>query len=262
MACETQCCVLTRGELFVGNSDECELSDIVCMDGGKPLRKIGNVLSCAINNLVEVIGAENEYLKPDDNCPRIAILSSNITLTIGCASKDNLIWALSGEKKAVESGSKRDLFCFDEIKSCLLFPFSKKSAALDTVVVSLLDSEGETVETLVSGVDYKLSKSGVETLRDISVAGAVELLVEYDFDTTGFFEIEFAKAIQKHKALYFKGTNYSEGEGMFDATFYRVLFPPMSSFDLISQGDFFTITLEGIVEKKHGQFYKIIKQEN
>lgn len=264
MSCETQCCVLSRGELYLADSESCELGDLFCDTVGSGMRKLGNVLSCRIENLVEIVGLENEFLKTDDVCNRISIISSRMFLSLGCASKENLLLSLGDEKVDSESNPKTDKFCVTEFKKCTFFPFSSKGVLLgeENIEVDILDVNGESLETLVYGEDYEASKSGIQLLKDLEIDGGVELSVRYDYNNAEFTEMSFAKVLQGHKSLYFKGVNYSNGEGLFDAEFKRVLFKPINGFDLINQGDFFTLELEGIVEKKDNEFYKIIKQES
>lgn len=264
MSCETQCCVLSRGELYIADAESCDMGDLFCDTVGSGMRKLGNVLSCRIENIVEIIGTENEFIKTDDICNRISVMSSSIFLSLGCASKENFLLALGDEAVQSESNPKTDKFCVSEFKKCTFFPFSKKGALLtsEDIEVDVLDVDGQVLETLVYDEDFKASKSGIELLKDLEITGGFELKVRYDYNSAEFTEINFAKVLQGHKSLYFKGVNYSNGEGLFDAEFKRVLFKPSAGFDLISQGDFFTLELDGIVEKKDNEFYKIIKQES
>ena len=68
-----------------------------------------------------------------------------------------------------------------------------------------------------------------------------------------------------YKTLFFKGTNYasSEGDKILDVIIYKVLLNPISQFDIITKDDFFTINLNGVVEKdgSSSKHFSMIKEE-
>lgn len=238
-----------------------EVSGISCVTACSPFKKVGNVLSCNVEIVSELLGRGNQYLNPD-SCPRSSITGVNLTITMGCASVRNLIQGLFGSAVDVESGSKVDEFCIEELEQSDFFPFSKKQATLNTVVVRLLDEDNDEVMVLVEGVDYKLSKSGVQILKDIDILNASEIEIAYDYNTINFTKIKFGTLKQGYKSLYFKGTNYADGgAGLFDAEFTKVYFKPMDLFNLITADEFLTITLQGVVDKVNGEFFSITKQE-
>lgn len=265
MSCKTHCCVLSRGEVFISESESsCELSDLFCEFSGSPLVSLGNVLSCNLQINSEILGRSNKYIKPDSSCPRSTILGVSMTLTIGCASARNLLLALSGQETEKSSGSKSDKYCSGDLKECSFFPFNKKGVSKDSVVVQALDVYENIVETLVVDDDFSFSKSGITLLNDLDLSSVTSLKITYSYDDEDFHESLLSKPLQGYKRLYFKGVNYSDSnddEALFDANFEKVLFNPINTFDLINQSDFFTITLEGIVEKYKGDFFKITKQE-
>lgn len=265
MACETHCCVLTRGEFFISDWKA------HCPPGGvdpfcaipNGYKKLGNVSSCSIDNNVQVLGTENEFNPLSDASARVMIDGVDITIVLNCASKENLYRALYGIKVAADDSTHTVAYCFDTLESCDLFPFQKHEADIETVVVTLKDIGGLVVKTLTEDTDYSVSVSGIEIINDsIALAGGVTLNITYDYDNADSYEIDFVSQYQGYKSLYFKGTNFDGGdEAMFDAIFYKVLFGPIGDFDLITGDDFFTITLKGTVEKDLGSWYKITKKE-
>lgn len=267
MPYQTNCCLLTRGDLFISEREDCEIPELSCETKGKSFKKIGNVLSCSITNVSEIFGTENKFVKTNDSCARKSLVAVSISMTIGCASKKNLIMALSEEiLEEEESGSFEEKFCATELKKCDFFPLSKKAPVHDSVLIYLLDIDNNIISSLEKDLDFSVSNSGVEILRDIVLGEddeeMVSILVDYDYNSSGFHKIDLSDKLSGYKRLYFKGTNYSEGgDGLFDARFHKVLLSPINNFDLISADDFFTITLTGVVEKVNGSFYEITKQE-
>lgn len=266
MACETHCCVFTRGEFFISDwQSSCVggLSEIICESVPKPYRKVGNVSSCSVNITAEILGKENKFNPLDETCARTMINGVQMTISFSCASIKNLYQAMYAEKLEDDSGRHVKDFCFETLEECMLFTFDFQKASEDDLVVTLHDAEGNLESTLVVDVDYKYTQSGIEILRDDIVIGdAVTLRIAYDYDTAGFYSVDFKTKYQGYKSIYFRGTNYGGDEAaVFDAVFHKVIFPPISDFDLITQDDFLTLTLSGSVEEDNGSWYKLIKQE-
>lgn len=263
MATETHCCVFTRGEFFIRDAAlNCGDggSDLVCAQG--PFVKLGGLSSGMIEIQGNVLGRENEF---NPACPESRLNVSNVTLslTLQCASKRNLIQALIAGADANDAGTFIQDFCFNTLNDEMFFPFEHKGLVADTVTVYLKDSLGEVISTLVEGTDYLVSSSGIQIMNNsIDITDAVTLRITYEYDNVNSIGMEFFNGAPKYKEVYFKGTNYGDGtETLFDAVIYRVLFAPLSQFDLISQGDFFTIQLVGSVEKTDGKWFKITKEE-
>ena len=257
-----ECCLLLRGEMLMSDFDgSCDSLDFSCASNQRPYKKLGNMISCNILINSQILGTENKHIQSDSTCPRSIISGVNITLTLACASKDNLLKALYSLKQVETSGDTTDHFCIEELETGYFFPFKKKQATPETVVVKLTKVGGE-VATLVLDTDYRLSKSGVEIIADIDIEDATEIEISYSFQTAGFNVIDLGSKKIGYKSLYFKGTNYAEDPTkLFVADIPKVLLRPMSGFDLISSGEFFTIVLEGVVEKVNGSWFKITKQE-
>jgi len=267
MAEKTECCVLTRGEFFISDncSDEggCDggLSEIIC-NTEKGFKKVGNVSSCVVEITSQIIGKENEYNKTTSLCARTQVTGINISITFNCASRANLFRAMYAEIPAVGSGPATQDFCISELNEDDFFVFSKKLATKASVVVGLYDPMGNLVKTLVEDLDYRYEPYGITIAQEIDIEDASILKLSYNFNTAGYYEIDFLSKYQGYKTLYFKGTNYDSDEGtMFDAVFHKVLFAPISTFDLITRDEFLTLTLSGSVEKQNGSWFTLTKQE-
>lgn len=259
---ERECCVFLRGEMFMSDFDgSCDSSDFVCGSNQRPYKKLGNTISCNLQIESQILGTENKHLKSDSTCPRSIISGIAITLVLACISKENLLKALYSIKAPIDSGNTTDSFCIESLDEGDFYPFRKKKALEETVEVKLTKVGGE-VAVLVLGTDYRISKSGVELLQDVDILDATEIEISYAFQTEGFNVFDFASKKIGYKSLYFKGTNYGEDElTLFDADIPKVLFRPLSGLDLINSGEFFTITLEGVVEKSGSTWFKLTKQE-
>lgn len=262
MATETHCCVFTRGEFYMRDAAPCgSVSELFCSAQG-PYKKIGNVSSAIVQIQGTVIGKENEF-HPADPESRIEILGVNMSITMNCASKKNLMQALFAQDQESDSGTRVTDFCFtDSIDSNDFFPFEFKGVDPESVTVYLRTTLG-VVKTLVLGDDYLINSSGVQIVNDsIDPEGATIVRLAYSYDTADFSGIEFQTLFPKYKEIYFKGTNYGDGEAsLFDAKFYRVLFAPINQFDLITRDEFLTISLVGSVEILDGKWFNITKQE-
>lgn len=258
MSTETHCCVFTRGEFYMRDAAPCGVPSLFC-DGVGPFKKIGNVASSIVEIQGSVIGKENEF-NPASPDSRVEILGVNMSITMNCASSENLIKALYGDDSGAEDGSHVLDFCFSTLSSDDFFPFEFKG--VDSVTV-YLRTPTIAIKTLTRGVDYEVNSSGVHIINDsISYDGANILRLAYSYNTNGFSSIQFQSKFPKYKEIYFKGTNYGDGSSdLFDAVFYRVLFAPINQFDLITRDEFLTINLVGSVEKHENKWFKITKQE-
>lgn len=240
------------------------MSEILCDSRPSAFKKLGNVSTCLVEIDSEIIGKENKYNPLNDTCARTLTRAVRMQITLTCASKENLIRALFSEQAEADAGSRVDDFCIDSLSACDFFPFSKKLADPESVTVYLRNAMGVQVGVLVADTDYRYSKSGIEILRDdIDIDDAITLRLAYDYDNAGYYDIEFLKKLHGYRTIFFKGTNYDSAEGsLFDALFNKVLFAPVSQFDLISGDGFLTLNLSGVVEKDGDSWFKITKQED
>lgn len=266
MSCETHCCSFLRGEVFIADEDgvcDSGLPEITCEGFPSPYRKLGNVLSLNINMATTTIGRENKYNHAGSLCPRTSIQGVTLDMTIGCTSYNNMVQALFSTKDEAEDSTKIDQFCISSLSECDFFPFSKMQADVESLSVFLKDEEGDVVKTLDIDVDYVFSRSGIKIINpSIDLEGGVTLNLSYDYDSQGFLELDFGSEKKGYKSLFFKGTNYAEnGDALFDVRIHRVLFKPMGVLPLISSGEILNITLQGVLEKVDGSYFKVIKQE-
>lgn len=268
MGCLTDCCVLSRGEFFISDwSSDCigGLAEIICVTPPSAFRKVGNVSTATVNIRSNVMGTQNKFIRTADDCARIAIEGISLDITFTCASAKNLYLALFGDTKVPDTGSDTKDFCISELTDCNFFPFEKVGATVTGLQVLLINSTGDLVETLVLDTDFSFSQSGVQILQDIDIVDAKTLRLNYTYDNDGFNEINFLGKQIGFKSLYFKGANFnSDNHTQFDFEFYKVLFTPISQFDLISRDSFFTLSLSGRVEKDYSKdaWMRLIKQES
>lgn len=268
MACITDCCVLSRGEFFIADwASDCVggLAEILCESTTSGFRKVGNVSTAAVSISSQSMGTQNKFIKQAEDCARVAIEGVSIDITLECASAKNLYLALFGEKKEDDSGTHTKDFCVDEdLSGCNFFPFDKVGAVDTDLQVLLISANGDLVATLEIDVDFTFSQSGIQILEDYPILNGTSLRLIYTYDTTGFNEIDFLSRSIGPKALYFKGSNFNnDARNQFDFEFYKVVFTPISQFDLISRDSFFSISLSGRVEKDYSRdsWFRLIKQE-
>lgn len=268
MACLTHCCVLTRGEFFITDwKSDCVggIPGLNCDGMTGPFTKVGNVSSALVNIESSVLGKENKYNPMKDVCSRVMIEGISLDITFSCASSSNLYRALYAANELDFPNIATKDFCIDDLKECYFFPFPKKGLVDGSLTVAVRDNDGDTVKTLIEGVDYSISKSGIELLRDIDKETGSILRLSYNYDPSGYHEFDFRTQFMGYKSIYFKGVNFNDdSEDLFDCVFHKVLFTPMNQFDLISRDEFFTITLSGSVEldKAQNSWFKITKQES
>lgn len=266
MSCETKCCTFLRGELFIGDSSSvCDATSGLVCGKDQPLKKIGNVEGATISISSQILGTENKFhYQTNKPCARVSIQSVDISIAISCTKKDNMNLGFLSKDYVGDFlvGYTQDFTICDEssLDECNLFVFKKNGVDLSSVVAAVYDSESELLYTLVLGTDYSVTSHGIELLRDVVIAEAQYLRITYNYDDRPEFrsvqEFDFLSEFKGHKFLYFKGTNYGdaeEEEDPFGVEIYRVLFNPVSQFDLISQGNYFLINLVGRIERDHSK---------
>lgn len=260
------CCVLTRGEFFISDiTNECGgLSELNCSNISLPFNKVGNVSSAQVGIESTVIGKENKYNPMKDICSRVNVSGVELTITFECASALNLYRALAANQDEDSDGTGIRDFCIANLGTGDFFPFNHPGVDQDLLHVYLRDSSGGLVKELILDDDFKFTRSGIEILKDVDIGSALTLRLYYGFNTEGYNIFKFLTKLGGYKKVFFKGTNYAgEGDTQFDCEFHRVLFAPISKFDLITKDEFLTITLNGAVEldKSKGEWFKITKQE-
>lgn len=261
MSLMTDCCVFTRGQFFLSDW-KCDGCDPLCSDQDFIYQNLGNVVSCTIDILSEIVGRENKFNPLEDTTPRTNVLGVDLSLSISCASVRNLRRALYSDDVPNDDGTFAQETFIRSLSQGDFIPFKKKGVALNTLVVKLKDAYGE-LQTLVVDTDFTADESGITIKRDdIAIASANAVRLNYDYNDDKYFVIDFMKKIIGYKSLYFKGLNYGEGsEDLFDAHFPKVIFAPLQNFDLLTTDDFFTINLTGKVEReKNNDWFKLIKK--
>ena len=275
MSCETNCCTFLRGELFIGNSlSSCAANNGLVCGVDAPLKKMGNIESATITVSSQILGTENEFhYKNNKSCTRVDVQSVDIAMTIKCTKKNNMNLAMFSKDHVGDFaiGFRQDFTVCDVtvLRECNFFLFKKGGVILSSVVVGVYDEDNNLLQPLTLDVDYSITPHGIELIQDINVLNVQSLCITYNYDNRseqGLEEFDFLTEFQGHKFIYFRGTNFAEGEEVepFGVEIYRVLFNPISQIDLISQGDYFVINLIGRIELDFdkindglGGYYKI-----
>lgn len=277
MNCEVKCCTFLRGEFYIGDSlSNCDQTSGLVCGIEKPLKKVGNVEGATITISSQILGTENKFhYKNNNNCARVSIQSVDISLAIKCTSIENMNLALLSKNHVGDFmvGYVQDFIVCDitTLRACNFFLFKKSGVILGSITVRLYDEFDVLIQPLTEDVDYVVNPHGVEMIKDIMAAGVQKIRITYNYDDRAeaekISEFNFLSEFQGHKFLYFKGTNYADGqedEDPFGVEIYRVLFNPVSQIDLISQGNYFLINLVGKIEQDHdktedglGGYFKI-----
>lgn len=248
-----ECCLLLRGDFFIRDSlHECPPNLEKC-DNLKSagFSKIGNTSTCEVNIESRIVGKENPYhrVSPEN---RLAIDLVLISLTIECVSKNNLLLGFMGKQSINEKESLREIACFQRDKSHYLL----QSLPHDLMVAGV-DSFGNIVQILHADDDFILEENNLEILNIQDIDERVSRLVfNYDVVSSEVFTMAALKGMTRYKDVIFKGRNVSNDEAV-EARFFRVLFNPLSQFDLISKDQFFNLPLNGIVEESNNGYFTL-----
>lgn len=270
---ENSCCTFLRGELYISDSSSvCDSTNGLVCGFEQPLKKMGNIEGATISISSQILGTENKFHYMNNNpCSRVAIQSVDISLTISCTKKDNMKLGLLAKEfvsDSLEGYVQEVLICNGNTMGAdNFFMFKKSGVDLESVVASVFDADSELLYNLIEGEDYAVSPHGITLLDDVIVPDAQYFRITYDYNEAGTEEFDFLSEFNGHKFLYFKGTNYADDDNLespFGVEIYRVLFNPISQFDLISQGNYFVINLVGRVERDYtkteeglGGYFKI-----
>ncbi len=219
-----------------------------------PLRKMGNIQTATITIQSEVVGSENRYnasgVKP---CSRVSVSQVVLSLSLLCSKTDNMNLSLQSETFEPDPtvGYIQEFTLCDSsaLAKGNFFVFEKSGVVQGSLVATILDPGPATIATLTEGTDFIFTPHGIELLQDLVIAGAAYLRLTYTYDDTGLDEFNFLSEFQGPRYLYFKGTNYGDGdEAPLGVEIYKVLFSPLSQLDLISQGNYFLLNLTGQIE--------------
>lgn len=277
MSCETKCCTFLRGELYIGDSlSNCSATSSLICATEKPLKKMGNIEGATISISSQILGTENQFHYQNNKpCTRVSVQSVDLSLTLLCTKKDNMNLGFLSKDHVGDFmvGFTQEFTVCDPtiMRECNFFMFTKSGVVLSSVSVNVYDEDSELIEPLTLGLDYSITTHGIELIRDINIEDARFIRIVYNYDdrsdTQPIDEFDFLSEFNGHKFLYFKGTNYGDldnQEDPFGVEIYRVLFNPISQFDLISQGNYFVINLVGRIERDYtkvdedlGGYFKI-----
>jgi len=233
---------------------ECESTSGLVCGIEAPLKKMGNIQSASIIIQSEILGKENRYnqtnIKP---ATRLQVQNVALNLSVLCSKTRNMEVAM--QSAPFTSGSavgfvQEYLLCDGlALSEGNFFVFKNNGTVITDLLVQVLDVDGNLIEALVLDTDFSFSSQGIELLRNRVIAGAVYLRITSNYNNTGLDEFNFLSEFKGPKYLYFKGTNYGEGEEEpLGVEIYKVLFSPVSQLDLISQGNYFLLNLTGQIE--------------
>lgn len=261
---EQDCCTFLRGSMYVSKYiDPCSGFDDLSCNSEDIFYKLGNLSQASLTVNSSLLGTES--ILNHTSYPlkaRHIINSVNLNLNVSCSKDKNLIRFLGMEQGELNAGNEVLRFICP-ISQCSVL-FLKKNPTVNSI--TLKDALGVTVRVLTEGVDYSVSLDSVEFLIDI-VDDYSYLEVDYDFDETDYQTLKAHQDFNLGYRVLFKGVNYAEGiKESFDVDIYKVRFQFLSSLDLISDGNFLNLSLQGRVEKDlsrdckgHDAYYSIKK---
>lgn len=258
----SECCLFLRGELFIADAlPECsnESDGLTgCGETSLNYRKVGNTSSIQVQINSLIIGRENKFNKVDPSS-RVSVSGVNLSLVVNCANKLNLLQSLYAVTNTLEDDTKTEHFCVcSEIKEDK-FLLLKYTPIRESAIVTLRDPLGNELMILEEGEDFLLSGNKIEIIKDNGSDGDV-IAIEYLVDNSKIYEAKFFSAIPSYKDVRFIGKNYAtDSDETYDIRFFRVLFQPIASLEFISNGDFFNLPLESVVEESRNGYFKMTK---
>lgn len=232
------------------------MSDYKNCEGGllcetdSPFYDVGTLASALVSIQAQILGDVNRFHNKPKPCQRIIVDSVNIALSIVCAKDSNFVQGLYSKKIEGDSGNHTQEFSCNSFTSGQFYPFEKGGPVISSVQVVLLDADRNVVHTLTSS-EFSASQSGIDILQDLNYPDAIYLRFSYDYDSAQSCEYDFLSEFKGPKSLFFKGSNQHGEKGKFDIHIYKASFSPITQLDLISQGNFFIINLNGVVEKDY-----------
>lgn len=255
-----ECCLFLRGEVYFANAtSECSANvDSLsgCGEQVKSYVKVGNTSLLEANVSSAVIGRENVFNKSLAKS-RVNIDRVELNITIECVSRHNLIHAFYGDQVEYELSTKEDRFCFtQEDKTYIL------SRVPTELTVSLVDGMGFHIIDLIENIDYTIDGNKLNVLdAELMPPEAVTLVADYEFENINSYEIDALSLEPQYKEVVFVGRNAAgDNDELIEVKYFRVLFKPIETFDLISKGTFFNLPLSGVVEESNNGWFKIKRQ--
>lgn len=241
-------CYYLRGEFFIRNSPfECPPIKEVCNPKIGTYRKIGNTSSCQLTINSQIIGNENQFHRVSPK-NRLAVTGVNLNLQIECSNKENLLMAFNGDKREInnESYSEKIQYCGKDSISFLTMP-------PQNLVLIALDTYGDEIYTLIEDIDYLLDGSKVTFLNVPEETRTIWATYESDQEVNSF---DLKNFNSKYHEIFFNGHNI-EDKRKVELKIWRVIFAPITDSDFISKDNFFTLPLQGIVEKSNQGYARL-----
>jgi hypothetical protein len=269
------CCFVGRGKAFISPWENTALSwgynwgiswGQAVGAGGTAGRFLGNVTSLNFqvdSQTIEQIGRSGFF--PSESCGATIINGVNFSITLNCLSLDNLNFGLFGKKTdhAATSTTKTQYILPNTsgvFQAGSFFPYNETGGNASSVTIQRTD----TMNFLVSGIDYTASETGVTILNSIVVPLNTALLLSYS-NSYNYSCINPITTSQGPVTIVFDGLNLANVNERYKVTFFRARLRPLSALELISDS-FQTITLNGILEpdpckdgKDHSQYFEICK---
>lgn len=272
MATETKCCTFTRGSFYLGEyQDPCSgLAPFGCPPPKATYRNIGNVESASISVDYEVFGSENKYHQHYDDCARAQVIDVTLDVLIGCSDNLNIQDFLFSQSANGMSGSKiEDFYCFNDgiIADCTTFKLEKTNVDVQTLIINLIDENGDPIRALVEGTEYEYKDRMVVLLQEINEPAASKVRFSYSYDDSALLLIDALKQNNTVKTIVFRGANYAEGEdSIVDVEIFKFRHGAADSFEIIQDGSFLNLRLQGTIERFYDGsseecFFRIIKGE-
>lgn len=253
-----ECCLFLRGDLFIAESPlECSKGvddSFGCTEKTLTYRKLGNSSTCEVMINSEIYGKENPFNKVNPKA-RMNIMGMNLNITMDCVTKENLALAFMATEKKKTSDEVKDLVCFCRCIEKGDTIILSETPVVDDMEVSIKDAFGNILQYLVNGIDYRIEDKKLiiidaESFNENAIT--IQVVYRYELETT--YELDSLMMNPSYKDVMFVGENVADGEKV-SVRFFRVLFQPISQFDLISKGSFLNLPLNGVVEEsKYGWF--------
>lgn len=247
MANDSNCCTFFRGSIYLSKYvDPCSgFYDLSCNEG-LVYNDLGNVQQATVTINSSVLGVDSHLNSTVDlHKTRLLINSVDLNLNVTCSKDQNLIKFLGLDKSLLNLGNETKRFSCS-IDCCSVL-FLKKNPS--NVVVTLKDEDGADVRVLDLNIDYELGIDFVKFLKDLTDDYSY-LEISYDYDESSLYDLSALKNFNTVYSVMFKGVNYAEdGNEQVDVELYKVRFSFLSSLDLISDGNFLNLSLQGRVEK-------------
>lgn len=242
-----ECCTFLRGSIYLSKYiDPCSGFDQLGCNEDQALFCLGNVAQATLTINSTQLGSDtynNHVLTPQKT--KLSINSVNLNMSVTCSSDKNLIEFLGLDVKNLESGTELKRYSCTLKKGEVLI-FKKNPTDL---TLTLRSSDGSSVRVLTEDIDYILNNEIVTLIQDISDNYSY-LEASYSFDESSNYDLFGLENFSNTYRIMFRGVNYADGvEKDFDVEIYKCRLSFLPSLDLISDGSFLNLSLQGRVER-------------